>query len=202
MCNKPFTLHSFVACVIGDPHIVTLDGHKYTFNGKGEFILIQTDTNAFTLQGRMEQVLDNRGNSAPGTVFTAIVARQMPFNTLVQFEIRRSDKTIHVLHNGEEVSFLYASKREFDDVMFTDKGNNTVIASFSGGSNVEITIRNGIISSMLVSLPTSMKRKTSGLMGSFNDIPSDDLLPRNGTVPLLIDDTMENIHHKFGTTCK
>ena len=182
--------------------MVTLDGHKYTFNGKGEFILIQTDTNAFTLQGRMEQVLDNRGNSAPGTVFTAIVARQMPFNTVVQFDIRKSDKTIRVLHNGEEVSFLYSSKREFDDVTFTDKGNNTVMAWFSGGSYVEITVSNEIISSMLVSLTPSMKRKTSGLMGSFNEIPSDDLLPRNGTVPLPIDDTMENIHHKFGTTCK
>ena len=55
---------------------------------------------------------------------------------------------------------------------------------------------------MLVALPSSMKQTTSGLMGSFNDIISDDLKPRNGGDALLLDDTLENIHYKFGITCK
>jgi len=39
------------ACVYGDPYIITLDGHKYTFNGNGEFILIKTPDDSFSLQG-------------------------------------------------------------------------------------------------------------------------------------------------------
>lgn len=66
-----------VACIYGDPHIVTLDGFKYTFNGFGEYILIETPDESFTLQGRM--VVPSGGNLPPGilaTVFTAIVARE------------------------------------------------------------------------------------------------------------------------------
>ena len=35
---------------------MTLDLHKYTFNGKGEFVLIETNDESFTLQGRMIEV--------------------------------------------------------------------------------------------------------------------------------------------------
>jgi hypothetical protein len=40
---------------LGDPHIVTLDGVMWTFNGFGEFFLIRTkvDNAEFRLQGRM-----------------------------------------------------------------------------------------------------------------------------------------------------
>ena len=182
--------------------MVTLDGHKYTFNGRGEFILIQTDTNAFTLQGRMEQALDGSGNKAPGTVFTAIAAKQPATDTTVQVEVRKSDQRLHVLRNMEEVSFEFAVKVEFEDVVFTAEGNSTVAIQFSGGVSIEVTANHSIIASFFVSLPSSMKRTTSGLMGSFNGIVSDDLLPRNGTQPLSLDDTIENIHHKFGLSCE
>ena len=61
----------------GDPHIVTLDGFKYTFNGKGEFTLIETVDNSFTLQGRMLEATDPDGSLVPATVFTAIVGSRM-----------------------------------------------------------------------------------------------------------------------------
>jgi len=182
--------------------LVTLDGHKYTFNGKGEFILIQTNNNAFSLQGRMEQAFDRSGNKAPGTVFTAIVAKQISTDTTVQMEVRKSDQRLHVLRNGEEVSFSYSRKIEFEDVVFSDEGNSTVMVFFSGGVSLEVAVRYNIIASFFVSLPSSMKRTTSGLMGSFNDIVSDDFFPRNGTQHLPLDDTIENVHHKFGLTCE
>ena len=91
---------------------------------------------------------------------------------------------------------------EFEDVILLDKGNSTVQALFSSGVNMEISVLNDIINVMLVALPSSMKQTTSGLMGSFNDIISDDLKPRNGGDALLLDDTLENIHYKFGITCK
>lgn len=41
----------------GDPHITTLDGRTYTFNGWGEYIMLQhlssSSQDSFTLQGRM-----------------------------------------------------------------------------------------------------------------------------------------------------
>ena len=94
--------------IYGDPHIVTLDGHKYTFNGKGEFILIQTTSYVFALQGRMEQAIDPEGTPSPGTVFTAIVAKQVSSNTSVQFEVNPNEDSLLVM--------VDAMSEEFDGV--------------------------------------------------------------------------------------
>ena len=59
----------------GDPHITTLDGRTYTFNGWGEYILLELtpaeegNTTQFVLQGRTSPVNESTGNSA--TQFSA-----------------------------------------------------------------------------------------------------------------------------------
>ena len=56
---------------------------------------------------------------------------------------------------------------------------------------------------MIVSLPETFKdKKISGLMGSFNGEILDDLLPNEGTVPLSLNSTIQEIHEKFGLTCE
>ena len=40
----------------GDPHIVTLDGATYTFNGRGEYTLVEVLSTGFALQARTEPV--------------------------------------------------------------------------------------------------------------------------------------------------
>ena len=44
------------AWMVGDPHICTLDGFRYTFNGLGEFTLLTTKGMDFTLQVRLTLV--------------------------------------------------------------------------------------------------------------------------------------------------
>ena len=101
------------ACVYGDPHIITLDRHKYTFNGKGEFTLIETPDNSFTLQGRMEQALDSDGNAAPGTVFTAIVAEQTgTVSKSVEFQVN-VDGELDVLVDKQIVDFTLSPEHNF-----------------------------------------------------------------------------------------
>ena len=190
----------YTACVYGDPHIVTLDGLKYTFNGKGEFTLIETEDNTFTLQGRMEQILDPEGSLTPGTVFTAIVAKQINTDTSVQFQVEGSG--LRALVDREVVAFDDVSVQEFDNIELLDKGNNTILAIFSSGINIEIKTENGIISVMLVGLPSSMLSTTQGLMGTFNGIVIDDLIPKGGSRSILLDSSLEIIHNDFGITCE
>ncbi|MBN3283381.1 SUSD2 protein, partial [Polyodon spathula] len=45
-----------VGVVFGDPHFITLDGSTYTFNGKGEYYLLNTTYKALTVQVRTEPV--------------------------------------------------------------------------------------------------------------------------------------------------
>ena len=43
---------------LGDPHITTLDGKTYTFNGRGEYVLVKALETDFMFQGRTEPVSD------------------------------------------------------------------------------------------------------------------------------------------------
>lgn len=192
--------YATIAIVRGDPHIVTLDGHQYTFNGKGEFVLITTPNNSFSLQARMVPVSNDMGNSSQATVFKAIVCGHNDSDT-VQFEIT-SDGPM-TLVNGEKVDFTILKEYEYTNVHVNDLGNNTFSASFFSGVYVEVKEENGFFSVLTVSLPHAFQEiETKGLMGSFNGDRSDDLLPNLGQTPLPLNATIQQLHEQFGITCK
>ena len=181
---------------------MTLDGLKYTFNGKGEFTLISTAGDVFTMQGRMVEATGADGSTASATVFSALVAKQSDSDT-VQFEL--SDDGIDVLVNGELVDFFSSPEQPFNGVTVLDSGNNTFSAMFSSGAVLEVVRENDIISTVLVSVPTSLEGITAGLMGIFNNDTSDDLTPwsENGTTePIPTNSSIQEIHEQFGITCK
>ena len=190
-----------LACVYGDPHIITLDGLKYTFNGKGEFILVEDVSNKFILQGRMIQAINTAQNLSRGTVFSAIVAKQNDSDP-VQFEINEDEVTLDVLVDGDFVNFNELFEQTFDNVIVTKLENNTIGATFSSGPYIEAKAENGIISVLIVSLPDSFKGTTRGLMGIYNDNTSDDLTARGSTVSLPADASPQEIHHQFGISCE
>ena len=85
--------------------------------------------------------------------------------------------------------------------MVTDRGNNTAIAEFSGGSNIEIRVENDIISVMLVTLPNRYRGLTSGLMGNFNRETRDDFIPKDSSISIPLDSSVEEIF-AYGKTCE
>ena len=85
--------------------------------------------------------------------------------------------------------------------MVTNRGNNTVVAEFVGGANIEIRAQNNIISVMLVSLPLRYRHVTSGLMGNYNGDDTDDLVPKGSVGSIPIDSTEEEIF-QYGNTCR
>ena len=190
----------FTACVYGDPHIVTLDGFKYTFNGLGEFVLIETIGNRFSLQGRMVQALDDEGSPISATVFSAIAGKEL-YSDTVQFELANNDE-VDVLINGELIDFDGLLEQQFNSVSVT-VGENSATAVFSSGVYLEVRAANGILSTLLVSLANSYRSQTSGLMGNYNGGMSDDLLPR-GVIspPIPLTSSLRDIHNLFGVTCK
>ena len=57
----------------GDPHIKTLDGGNYTFNGIGEYTIVNADNGAFILQARTQLA---PGGLSKATIFTAGAAKE------------------------------------------------------------------------------------------------------------------------------
>uniref|UniRef100_A0A1X7TZR4 EGF-like domain-containing protein n=2 Tax=Amphimedon queenslandica TaxID=400682 RepID=A0A1X7TZR4_AMPQE len=184
------------AWTIGDPHIITLDQYKYTFNGKGEFILIETDDESFTLQGRMMET-----QNGTASVFTAVVAKTND-SSGVQFEIKvkYSITSFVCLVNGEEIDFSEIKSQEFDDVTVYETSNNTFGATFTNGAYLQAQEQNGFISLITVGLPKSFYNRTRGLMGIFNGDMDDDMTPKGDTEPLPLNSTLQTIHESFGIT--
>ena len=200
LCIYLHDLYVCAACVYGDPHIVTLDGYKYTFNGKGEFTLIETADNSFTLQARMVEADDANGTSVSATVFSAVVGRQIDSDT-VQFEVING--SLIALVNGETVSFDDLEEQDFNNVIINRLDTGALSASFSSGTYIEVREENDIISVLLVGLPRDFQNiQTFGLMGSFNGNTADDLLPRQSIDPLPLDSSLQEIHEQFGITCE
>ena len=188
------------ACVYGDPHVVTLDGHKYTFNGKGEYTMIATDDDSFTLQGRMVEAINREGEKSAATVYSALVGRITDSDT-VQIELRPTG--LVTLVNGEQIAFENGTEvLEFQNVFLKDHGNDTISALFASGVYFEVKEENNIISVVIVSLPVVFRGKTSGLMGNFNGDTSDDLTPKGGGEPIPLNSSLEVIHEQFGITCE
>jgi sushi domain-containing protein 2 len=69
-----FKCLSYVAAVFGDPHVITFDDLEYTFNGKGEFVLVHADSERQKLdvQGRFEQMPENFYGEVKATHLTSV----------------------------------------------------------------------------------------------------------------------------------
>ena len=55
----------------GDPHITTLDGRTYTFNGRGEYVLLKENVSNFEFQGRTELAPNSNA-----TIFSAFAVKE------------------------------------------------------------------------------------------------------------------------------
>ena len=61
----------------GDPHLYTLDGKKYTFNGLGEYTMLEYNNgDPFVLQTRTGKAFRNGVPVDTGTVFAGFAASQ------------------------------------------------------------------------------------------------------------------------------
>ena len=178
---------------------MTFDQYQYTFNGKGEFYLLKTENSLFTLQGRMTEAINQNGGDSLATVCSAIVIKQESSDT-VQLEM--ISDTVTALVNGESISFDVLKTWQLDNVTIRHNGDNTITVVFSGGALVQAQGRNGLLSQILVSLPETYRGLTSGLLGSYNNDRTDDLMPQNSNNPISSDSTTAVIHTFFGTSCK
>lgn len=172
------------AGMFGDPHITTLDGKLYTFNGYGEYTLlkINTSTTTFELQARTELAAAQNGGKSNATVFSAFVARDQT-GTNMQVEMSHDKKSMVIKANGRDLT------KQFENANYTLLTANVSIRW--DGEKISalflkplITVKISIEKRLLL-CETLVNKKykglTSGLMGNFDDIESNDFMLPNGT---------------------
>lgn len=54
------------ASAFGDPHFITFDGANFTFNGRGEYVLLESGLTDLRVQARVEPRTTPEGEASPG----------------------------------------------------------------------------------------------------------------------------------------
>lgn len=192
------SVYLYAAALFGDPHMVTLDGLAYTFNGAGEFVILDALNGTLIIQGRTEPAERVDRGISVGTAFSAIALRKRNSDIV---EVQRSHlRGVNVLFNGERATFSEPTQWILDGVAVTYEGNDTVIIRFNDGESISVWVRNNFLSIEIAASPV-YQNNTVGLLGLWNNNPDDDLLRPDGT-SLSPNSTLEQIHREFGELCK
>ena len=202
-----------------------MDNLNFTFNGIGEYVLVQTpSSHDFHIHGRLRQL----GAMINGTVLSAVVITQ---GSALPIQIQRGeDEEIeiyiggikHELSIGQSpiivtslgvISTDVRRRNEMDDAILdsmdvtmssmvfvrVDVEFNVVIST-SEGASVSVAAQEEFLW-ITVELPEHFTNATAGLLGKFNGDPEDDLRDRQGVV-LSINANIDKDIYQFGLMCK
>ncbi|XP_013383336.2 uncharacterized protein LOC106153782 [Lingula anatina] len=184
----------------GDPHFKTLDGLQYTFNGRGEYCLVDMANKTFLLQTRLEQAIPKGGGLANATIFSAFVAKDINSDKLqVQLTEDRQDMEIYVGTTLVSPTLLSSGSAEYNnlDLLYSAE-QKTLTAIFASQVTLNITLGVNLLM-FSVNVPESRASQLKCLMGNYDGNTEDDLTARNGTV-LPSNSTDEQIYYNFGET--
>ncbi|MBN3292280.1 SUSD2 protein, partial [Polypterus senegalus] len=163
-----------VGTVFGDPHFVTFDGSNFTFNGKGEYYLLQAPHKNLTIQGRTQTLLD-----ANATRLSSVAMQEAGSDII---EVRTVEKSgyLEVLLNQEVLSFSEQNWMDLKGVFLYSSSPNNVSVMFPSGAGVEVRETAGLMTVNIL-LSVDFENQTSGLLGTMNGNSSDDFVYQNGS---------------------
>ncbi|WAR04750.1 MLP-like protein [Mya arenaria] len=205
----PFSLRAFG---VGDPHITTIDGVKYTFNGHGEYVLtrvVDEENKTFEIQCRTSRATRPDGAFSQATVFSGFAVKGD--NVWFQVELNGTEDGMAVYFGTSPTDFADVTSDYYDltsnmrveigDLTVSrDNSENTVSAVF-GDTGIIFNVTMGVrLLQMSIAMPNTLKdRGAVGLLGNFNENQGDEYIPRNQTTSLT-NPTNRVIFNEFGKT--
>ncbi|XP_051906586.1 sushi domain-containing protein 2 [Hippocampus zosterae] len=162
------------AVVFGDPHFITFDGIRYSFNGKGEYNLLIAPGKDLTIQGRTEQV------NGSATKLSSVVMKEA-YSDIIEVRLFAGADNLQVLQNEKQLLFNEQTWMDLSGVFVFSPSGTNVTVMFPSGAGVEVRLRSNAITATVL-LPEEFYNSTQGLLGNMNGVPGDDLLAPHGTV--------------------
>ncbi len=154
----------------GDPHITTLDGLYYSFQGHGEFTAVKSTTDNFLVQARQEPYSPTE--------------KRVSINTGVA--IRSGTDVVNVF--TEPFKLYLNNKLQTADFVATRLTDKTLVTKTTDEVRIltptedEIIVNTKRHLAYVINLNQNRKGKVQGIFGNFNGNSKDDLLLANGSV--------------------
>ena len=190
----------------------------YTFNGIGEYVLLQSQENSFRVQVRLE-LLDSSGTAFNATIISAVVVKQ---GTVQLVQVEENGEGLNIYVNGSAISLpaendtsvfvtentTYDSLTEFTmseqnfsttDYISLRYSDDDLIIATSSGASVMVSVSSSILH-LAVEVDDNFINSTEGLLGNFNGDPSDDFFLPNGSV--LSNSSSERELFEYGKLCE
>jgi hypothetical protein len=168
--------------IYGDPHIITFDGLRNSFQAVGEFIVAKSERGDFEVQGRFKGVGDNA--SLPSAV-----------------AIKAGGERIGIYQGKLQINARNVNEASFPIVLEggarVDKegGEYRIIAPT--GEWVEVS--GSSVLTIKVTVPKSRLSKMYGLLGNYNNNPNDDLKTRQGKAVDIAPD-YDQLYKEYGNS--
>ena len=188
----------------GDPHFITLDGKQYTFNGLGEYTLLDAQNGEYVINILTKQAVDQNDRPLKATSISVIAMKQRN-KPVVQaqlddiFGIKVLAESTMTETGYKELEFEFVPVRSFDGGHVEVEGEFSRNFLFENGVVIIIKASNDILSFQL-SVPETFRNNTKGLLGVWNGNQDDDFLRPDGTT-ISIDSTESEIFKEFGENC-